>query len=165
MKKKRFSVFAVGISSMLVIFVLLCLVTFAVLSLTSARADARFSAKNADRLTVYYAAASRAEEKLASADGLLRSAYQACGGEKAAYEQAVCDRFSPEDGYQLEYTADGLLTLSWQEGIQEGQQLSIVLAVHFPDGPGDGFYRRLKWAVENTEAWTADNSLPLVSFE
>ncbi len=165
MKKKKFSVLAIGTSSMLVIFILLCLVTFAVLSLTSAKADARFSEKNTARLTAYYAASTRAEEKLAFADGLLRSAYQSCGGRKSAYEQAVREAFSAEAGYQLGSTAEGALTLSWQEEIQEGQQLSVILAVSFPTSPGDSFYRRQKWAVENTTDWAADNALPLVAFE
>ena len=40
---------SIGISSLILIFVMLCLLTFSVLSLVSARADMRLSQRSADR--------------------------------------------------------------------------------------------------------------------
>ena len=52
-KKKHFSM-NVGISWILVIFILLCLVTFGVLSMVSANSDYQMSKKTADRVTAFY---------------------------------------------------------------------------------------------------------------
>lgn len=66
--KKESSVINIGSSSLLVIFLILCLVTFATLTLSSAVSDYRFSQKLADRKTAYYEASNRAEELLSQID-------------------------------------------------------------------------------------------------
>lgn len=53
---------AVGGSSLLAIFGILCLTVFAVLSLSTAQADARLSEKSAAAVAAYYAADAQAEE-------------------------------------------------------------------------------------------------------
>lgn len=62
----------VGGSSILVIFVLLCLTTFATLSMVSAGADLRLTDRTVETVQEYYAADARAEEILARVDGVLR---------------------------------------------------------------------------------------------
>lgn len=57
-----------GSSSILVIFMVLCLVTLASLSMISAVSDYKLSRKVADRTTAYYEAVNKAEEKLAAID-------------------------------------------------------------------------------------------------
>ena len=57
-----------GSSSILVIFMVLCLVTLASLSMISAVSDHKLSVKVADRTTAYYTAVNKAEEKLAATD-------------------------------------------------------------------------------------------------
>lgn len=54
----------IGASSILVVFILLCLVTFSVLSLVSANADYKLSKKIADHTQDYYIAVSKAQEQL-----------------------------------------------------------------------------------------------------
>ena len=61
----------IGSSSLLVVFLVLCLVTFAVLSLSSARSDDAFSEKLAARKTAYYTAVNRAEDVLSCIDTAL----------------------------------------------------------------------------------------------
>lgn len=61
---RRQSGFGVGVMSLLAVFVVLCLTTFAVLSLVSARSDRALSQKNADATTSYYAADAQAERQL-----------------------------------------------------------------------------------------------------
>lgn len=64
MKKTDTPVTAGGIS-LLVIFAVLCLAVFAVLSLSSVRADGRLSTASAEAVRAYYAADCEAEEILA----------------------------------------------------------------------------------------------------
>ena len=57
---------------MLVIFLTLCMVIFAVLSLSSAVKDYNYSQKNAARTTAYYEACNAAERQLAQIDAMLK---------------------------------------------------------------------------------------------
>ena len=68
--------FNIGTSSLLVIFLILCLVTFAILTLTSAKSDADFAEKLAHHKTNYYAACNTAESTLDEIDAVLADAWQ-----------------------------------------------------------------------------------------
>lgn len=63
--KKRSSPLMVGASSLLVIFAVLCLTVFALLSVSTVQAHQRLSEKSASSIEEYYAADSAAEEILA----------------------------------------------------------------------------------------------------
>ena len=65
MDEKRFSAPAVGGSSLLVIFAVLCLTVFALLGLSTVQADGRLSGASAEAVSAYYAADCRAEAILA----------------------------------------------------------------------------------------------------
>lgn len=54
----------IGVSSLLVVFLILCLVTFACLSLSTAKSDYELSKDNAQHKTEYYKAANEAEAHL-----------------------------------------------------------------------------------------------------
>ena len=58
----------IGSASILLVFVILCLVSFAVLSIVSANADSKLSARVLERTTAYYAACNQAEQSLAGMD-------------------------------------------------------------------------------------------------
>ena len=60
-KKIAYPPIQIGTSFMLVIFLTLCMVIFAVLSLSSAVKDYNYSQKNAARTTAYYEACNAAE--------------------------------------------------------------------------------------------------------
>lgn len=63
--KQKFTPPAVGASSLMVVFAVLCLTVFALLSVSTARADGRLSHKANTAITGYYEADYRAEEVLA----------------------------------------------------------------------------------------------------
>ena len=86
-KKQTFGM-NIGSSSMLMIFVTLCLVSFAALSIVSANADKSLSEKIAVRTAAYYEACNSAEESLAGIDKLLQAQY-AAAPDKDAYFEAV----------------------------------------------------------------------------
>ena len=68
--------FNIGASSLLVIFLILCLVTFAILTLTSAKSDADFAEKLAHHKMNYYTACNTAESTLDEIDAVLADAWQ-----------------------------------------------------------------------------------------
>lgn len=74
MKRKSSFNLSVGASSILMIFVVLCLTTFGILSYITANADSKISTKNAETVENYYAAATTAEKKLQAIDDSLLSA-------------------------------------------------------------------------------------------
>lgn len=64
---------SVGVVSLIMIFVVFLLVSLAVLSLTTASANARMADKSLAMQSAYYEADARAQETLAQVDGVLRS--------------------------------------------------------------------------------------------
>ncbi len=66
--------FGVGWPSILMIFVVLCLTTFGVLSYVTANADCKISIKNSQTVQGYYRANRQVQEKLRQADGALLAA-------------------------------------------------------------------------------------------
>ncbi len=60
MNNKNSSPLGIGIITIFMILVVLCLTTFAILTLSSARADLRLSQVNAETVTAYYEADARA---------------------------------------------------------------------------------------------------------
>lgn len=65
MKKRKISFTTVGGSSILTIFAVLCFIVFALLSLSTAKADNMLASKSVDSVTDYYKADTQAEEILA----------------------------------------------------------------------------------------------------
>ena len=64
MKKRKITFLTIGSSSILTIFAVLCFVTFALLSLSTARTDAVLLEKSADSVVNYYEADTEAEQIL-----------------------------------------------------------------------------------------------------
>ena len=64
-EKNGFRFPVMGVSSLLIIFSVLCLTVFAILSVSTASAGSRLSEKAAQSVTDYYAADSRAEKTIA----------------------------------------------------------------------------------------------------
>mgnify|MGYP001068734622 CR=1 FL=1 len=70
-EKQESTVVNIGSSSLLVIFVVLCLATFAILSLSSAQSDHSFAERLAAHKTEYYKASSKAEVITGEIDRIL----------------------------------------------------------------------------------------------
>lgn len=84
-KKPQFKL-NIGLSSILLIFVVLCLVSFAVLSLVSANADKRLSLKMLERSSIYYNACNQFEEDCATLYASLMEIYTNSPDEHSYYE-------------------------------------------------------------------------------
>lgn len=128
-EKRKFSPPVVGGSSLLVIFAVLCLVIFALLSLSTVSADVRLAEKSRDFVTEYYAADGKAEEILAQ----LRSGKM------------------PE-GVSAKETEGGPLC-RYQCEISSTQALSVEVLVT------DSDYEIHRWQVVSTEKFEPDDSI------
>ena len=86
-KKTSRPLLTAGTSTLLLIFLSLCLLTFAVLSLLSARADRNLSRKTADRTTAYYEACNQAENRIGEIDGILEKIWKNTEGKEMYFQE------------------------------------------------------------------------------
>lgn len=138
----------VGSSLLLVVFLLMCLITFATLSFSSARSDESFSQRIADRKTEYYTASNKAERLLSQIDQLL---------DNADPEDLDFAAINPIDA-DIVYDPDAA-TLSYQVAINDKQALDVVLAL---EEDKDSHYRIEKWQTVTTRKWESDDKLRLM---
>ncbi len=71
---------SIGASSILMIFVILCLTTFSVLSFVTANADYKLTEKSFQTVSSYYQADAQAQETLAAIDSVLVNLAETAGG-------------------------------------------------------------------------------------
>lgn len=148
---KRTAPISVGGSSILVVFILLCLTTFATLSLASANADKKLTDKAALAVTQYYDADSRAEEILSVVDGCLFHAMTGAE-DKAAYLSAIESLISNID---TPVALDGDL-ISYSVLVNDDQRLEVTLKVLYPADTG-GLFERVEWKVVNIGEWSPED--------
>ena len=147
-KKTSRPLLTTGTSTLLLIFVSLCLLTFAVLSFLSARADQNLSRKTAERTSAYYEACNQAEDRLGKTDQMLEKLWQETANEKA-YFQAVRETF--ED---MDFDEESRM-LSFSVPLTDTQVLTVTLKLRMPES-GSTFYTISGWKTINTAGWTAD---------
>lgn len=155
MSKRKYPTINIGSSSMLVVFIILCLVTFSVLSVASANNDRKYSEKIADRTTAYYEASNKAEELLSQIDDKLKQVYEQYN---AGYLSQVPDVLTSIDGID---TSD-FPSVSFSVPINDTQTLSVSLLVQTPEKEGDTFYTVTSWKEISTEVWDGDEPMNLM---
>lgn len=131
-KRERFSPPALGGSSLLTVFAVLVLTVFALLSLSTVRADVRLGDAAAKAVSDYYAADVKAQETLAR----LRAGEVPEG--VTAYR---------EDARTFRYI--------YRVPVSDTQELRVEVCAD----PADGSCRVLRWQTAATEVWTYDDSL------
>lgn len=144
----------VGGSSILVIFILLCLTTFATLSMVSANADLRLTEKSAAAVNQYYAADFLAEHKLGEIDGHLQIE-QAKGLPANEYLDACKQSLSALDGVEVEQVDLGTLSVKYDVPVSENQKLAVTLTVQ--DFGSQQRYIRQQWVVVSTTEWEPES--------
>ena len=119
----------VGTSSIMMLFAVLCLTVFSVLSLVSARSQASLARKSADAVSAYYAADTRAA---------------------GIYEELRAGGL-PETVTVSEYP-DGTY-YAYEVPVDENQVLSVLVCQ-----AGEEF-EILSWKVTSTADWSADGQI------
>lgn len=152
----------IGSSLLMVIFLILCLVTFATLSLTSARSDYSFSERVAERRTQYYQACNTAEDVLAQIDEILVNTVNSSNHSQNWMNELD---FTQIDGKEfLEAGLDINLdiksaSLSYQIPVNEKQALEVRLAL--TDNSSE-YYQIEKWQLVNTGIYESNSTLQLM---
>lgn len=143
MKKKQFLNISIGSSTMLLIFVVISLVSFSVLSLSSAVTDQKLTENIKLKNLAYYNACNIAEEEIAIIDAMLASAYSSSTTKEAYFNQI---------------SAESLIEVP----VSEYQQLQIVLKHLYPEAEGDPYYEIVKYSLCTTNTPELDNHLMLI---
>lgn len=138
-QSRRSAGVSIGSTSILMVFAVLCLTVFAMLSLSTARNELRLATRSADAVTVYYAADGRAADIYHT----LAASYNGLG-----YD-------TPEGVEISEIVSNGVLYLNYSVGIDEFQELSVLLRAD----DREETLTIVGWQVVETGAWTYDDGL------
>lgn len=147
-----------GFSTILLSFVMICVVTFSALSLVTAYSDYKLSKKVADKNTSYYLAQENAYDKLFALEYFLTETYQNTSNSNDYY-RLLAGNLSDfgivntiPDGYELSFT----------ESISEEHHLSVKLKIVYPSKEDDHFYQLLEWKSVYTKTEPEQNTLNLI---
>ena len=142
-KRKSIGSMSLGSSILLLVFVVVSLVSFAVLSLSSAITDKKLTTQISKKNSNYYQACNLAEEYLAQIDLNLQTAYESS--------------ISQEGFYELVSTGS-----NFSIPVSDFQELYVAITYTYPQEEGDTFYTIDEWKLISTNTPEIDNSLPLM---
>lgn len=160
--KNQTSFTAIGSSSLLVVFLVLCLTTFAILSLSSAKSDYTFTKRLADHKSDYYAATSQAEYIAAGIDNVLENTYKSKTMAYEEYLDALTLVLLTYEAAPLSYTRENdVPVISYQVPVDDRQTLFVRLRVTNPlESPN--YYEVAAWEVSPSKEWENDDTLNLM---
>lgn len=145
----------IGISSLVLIFTVLCLVVFSTLSIASAKSDQNLALKNQQYVMDYYAGDSKAEEMLKEINEKLMD-FEATGSGKEKFSILVKQEFG--DDYQLE---SNLLT--YKVDLNKEQFLLVELKLLDAEATQESNKKYIikKWVVKNNVDYEIYDDLPV----
>jgi len=147
-----------GFSTILLSFVMICVVIFSALALVTANSDYKLSKKVASKTSDYYKAQENAYLRLAALDDLFIDCYHASTGEDAYFSQIEAN----SKDYGTFLTTDGKYYLLFEEPIAENQHLSVQLHILYPEADNDPFFEIVEWKSIYTSEVPEDAFLDLI---
>ena len=140
---------SIGASSLILIFIVLCMATFGLLSLSSAQGDLKLARRNADAVKGYYEADNKGQQWLKGVDEVLMEE-MGKGQDSTQCSLEIKDRLG--DLYDRE---TGLI--STDIPMDRGRSLRIELVLMC----GEKRYEVKSWYVYNSEEYEIDTSMPV----
>lgn len=134
-QKQQFSHF--GFSTIITLFVMICLVTFAALSLLSANSDYKLSKKTADNTSSYYRADAQAREFIKALDEKL-----------PADEIKSIPTDSAIKELELIYDNNRLQFINFQVDITDVQVLYVSLELNYTNNSSKPFCQIVEWLTK-----------------
>ena len=143
----------IGLTSLILIFIILCMATFSLLSLSSARGDQSLAARSARAVTEYYRADAEGEKWLKQADAILQKEMT-----KKAMDQEEIQALAKKMALELGCDADEETGfVSTDISMDRGQALHIDLAL-----TGDeNRYEVRSWYVYDSGNYEIDDFMPV----
>ena len=140
---------SIGASSLILIFIVVCMATFGLLSLSSAQGDLKLARRNADAVKGYYEADNKGQQWLKGVDEVLKEE-MGKGQDSTQCSLEIKDRLG--DLYDRE---TGLI--STDIPMDRGRSLRIELVLMC----GEKRYEVKSWYVYNSEEYEIDTSMPV----
>ncbi len=140
----------IGSSSLILIFIVMCLVTFGMLSLTSAKNDLNLAERNADAVNEYY----RADREGEAFYGMVAEAVTAV----CSQTEEVTEREKLLKASLGAYYRENDEIAAMETDMKRAQALHVELR---PVLTGEGSVEVAEWKVIQTEDYEIDNSLPV----
>lgn len=149
MKKKNLPFINIGVSSIIIIFLALFLLSFAALSMLTANSDYQLSGEIAENTTAYYAADSRAKNAAASIEEILYQLYLNSDDEETFFLQLTPELFSNHlstdiSNFKLS-NVDEVVIISYETTISKTKILHVSLSIHYPELESDTLLEITKW--------------------
>lgn len=155
-EKPKRAMISIGTTSIVLIFVLLCMLTFSVLSLVSARANLQLSQKSADHTTAYYEAENAANDILLKIIEAIEKHLDA-SDEDIFYQNLRSELKGLDD---ISFT--GLSQLNYQVALGKNQFLNVSVTLSFDALANGNHYQITSWNTGSGYDWNLDDSLPLL---
>ncbi|MDO5345684.1 MAG: hypothetical protein Q4E91_08065 [Lachnospiraceae bacterium] len=155
MKKNSRMILNTGTTSLILIFTVLALVVFALLSLSSANVQWKLAQKMAERTTQYYEGENEAAKRLYQVGEMLEQLASDC--DREAEFLAMARKAAEEtEGIQWENGK-----ICWQTEISEKQQLRVEVLPVYPQQEGAAAWRLDCWKLETAAQWENRQTMEL----
>ena len=170
MKFKKDSFINIGFSSIVMVFIMICLVTFATLSVLTAHSDYKLSVKAADKTTSYYAADTVARDVLSQIDASLYRIYLGSSSSEDYYANlsasfVINDLPQSVSDITIELS-EGLPVINYRVAISDVQTLHVSLTANYPQNGNEWFTSIQRWqTVTINEPAAEDEYLNLYTGE
>ncbi len=136
---------SLGISLILVVFILLCLITFATLSYMLSAKEKELSDSVAENVVMFYEADMIAQERLKEIDEQLFVCYQQAGSQEE-YRELVVDYCEQVEGLFFKET-EQVGTITFETQVSEKEELISTLEILYPTS--DYLYDIVSWTLES----------------
>ena len=140
----------IGAASLVLVFIVLCLATFGLLSLSSAKGDLSLAERQAEAVSGYYEADRKGQEWVRQVDAVLQEE-MGKGDDSSSASDAVKARLG--DIYRQD---EGII--STDIPMEHGQSLRIELTLVCGEGVR---YQIRSWYVYDSGQYEIDNSMPV----
>ena len=149
----------IGVSLILVVFIILCLVTFATLAFVLSNTDSKLSKSAAENITQFYEADARAQETLQQIDSILEKSYLNTSTQEeyvALIQDEIVKLREDNNATQVEGAVlkqiemvieDDRCILRFVTDASIHEQIVSVIEINYP--VQQSYYRIIEWALES----------------
>ncbi len=157
MKKPSFPVTNIGSVSLLMTFIVLCLVTFSTLSLSGSVSEYHYSQKLAQHNQDYYEASNTATRTLQEIDTILHDTYTR---NRDSYYSSADRQLALLNGITADFSKE-TPTVTYEVPVTEKRSLKVVLSLNKPGQMQEGYYKITSWKEIASSEWNGDDQLNL----
>lgn len=152
MKKDRKLTMNIGIISFVMIFIILCMITFAILSLASAKSNRDSNLKSILHKEEYYQLSNQGQDILQEIDDFLYQKYQTSTS-KEQYFNSLSAIKTVHDTITIEEHIVSFYCSS------KSQKLYVEIEILYP---GKQLYTIRTWKTESNKEWSPDNNINIL---